>query len=107
MQTINYNKLVRDKIPEIIQKDGKYAEIEKVKGEKLIELLKKKLDEELEEYKESGDIEELADLVEVVYGILHHSGVSSSQFESIRQEKNKKRGSFEDGIVLLQVREGR
>lgn len=103
MKTIKYNKLVRDKIPEIIQKDKKQAKIEKVKGEKLIELLNKKLDEELNEYKTSKNIEELADLVEVIYGLLYHQGISITDFENIRKDKAKKKGAFMDGIVLLEV----
>lgn len=106
MKTIKYNKLVRDKIPEIIENDGKISKIKKVKGEEVIKLLNKKLDEELSEYKENEDIEELADLVEVVYGILHHKGMSLKEFERMRTEKNRKRGSFNDGILLLEVIEG-
>lgn len=106
MKVIKYNKLVRDKIPEIIERDGKKAKTKKVKGEEVIKLLNKKFDEELSEYKENEDIEELADLVEVVYGILHHKGISLDEFERIREEKNRKRGSFNDGIILIEVIEG-
>lgn len=106
MKTIKYNKLVRDKIPEIIERDGKQVKIEKLKGNDLIKLLNKKLDEELGEYKENKDVEELADLVEVIYGILNHRGISISEFEKIREDKNSKRGSFNDGILLLEVIEG-
>lgn len=106
MKTIKYNKLVRDKIPEIIERDGKEVKIEKLKGNDLIKLLNKKLDEELDEYKENEDVEELADLVEVIYGILKHRGISISEFEKIREDKNSKRGSFNDGILLLEVIEG-
>lgn len=72
MKSIEYNKLVRDRIPEIIEKAGKQAIVEKVGESQLIKLLNKKLEEELIEYLESGNVEELADLVEVVYGILDH-----------------------------------
>lgn len=106
MKTIKYNKLVRDKIPEIIEKDGKTAKTKKIKGKEAIELLNKKLDEELSEYKENENIEELADLVEVIYGILKHKGISLEEFEKIRTGKNKERGSFNDGILLLEVIEG-
>lgn len=103
MKSIEYNKLVRDRIPEIIEKAGKQAIVEKVGESQLIKLLNKKLEEELIEYLESGNVEELADLVEVVYGILDHKGVSIEEFERIRQEKNEKRGAFREGLVLIKV----
>lgn len=106
MKTIEYNKLIRDKIPEIIEKAGKQAIVEKVNGDELFKLLNIKLEEELNEYKESGSVEELADLVEVIYGILNHKGVSIEEFEKIRQEKNEKRGTFKEGLVLIKVIEG-
>lgn len=103
MKIIEYNKLIRDKIPEIIKKSGKEAIIEKVTGEELLKLLNIKLDEELAEYKENEDIEELADIVEVIYGILNYKGVSLEEFEKIREEKNIKRGAFKEGLVLKKV----
>lgn len=99
----NYNKLVRDKIPEIIKNAGKQATFKKAIGDELLKSLNSKLDEELLEYKESGDIEELADLVEVVYGILNYKGVPIEEFEKIRIDKNNKRGSFDEGLILVEV----
>lgn len=103
MKTIVYNKLIRDKIPEIIEKAGKKAIIEKADGQELLKLLNDKLIEELNEYEESGNVEELADLVEVIYGILDYKGISIEEFEEMRLEKNKHRGSFKEGLVLLKV----
>ena len=103
MKTIEYNKLIRDRIPEIIEKDGKTAIVEKAQGGELLRLLNEKLSEELAEYKESESIEELADLVEVVYGILNHKEISIEEFEKIRHEKNEKRGGFKEGLVLIKV----
>lgn len=103
MSIKTYNKLVRDKIPEIIKASGKQASFEKKSGTELLKLLNQKLDEELLEYKESDNIEELADLVEVVYGILKYKNVSIDEFEKIRNDKNNKRGSFDEGIILIEV----
>lgn len=100
---IEYNKLIRDKIPEIIERAGKKVIVEKVEGEQLLDLLNKKLEEELREYKESGSIEELADMVEIIYGILNYLGISLEDFEVLRQDKNYKRGSFKKGLVLKKV----
>mgnify|MGYP001798461378 CR=1 FL=1 len=105
MSTIKYNKLIRDKIPEIIEKSGKQAIVERVEGDQLLELLNKKLLEELEEYNESGEIEELADLVEVVQAILEYKEISIGEFDYIRKKKKIARGGFKEGLLLLEVRE--
>ena len=65
--------------------------------------LDKKLQEELNEYAESGSIEELADLVEVVYGILEWHEISLKTFEDIRLNKQSKRGSFKKRLYLEYV----
>ena len=67
MKTITYNKLVRDRIPEIIEDSGKTCEVEVLTDKTYLEMLDKKLTEELNEYYESHNAEELADLLEVVY----------------------------------------
>ncbi|AET69798.1 hypothetical protein Desor_4373 [Desulfosporosinus orientis DSM 765] len=76
-----YNKLIRDKIPQIIEDSGKKAMIEKVSGPEYLDLLNAKLGEELQEYLDSQKVEELADLVEVVYAILDYKGVSREEFD--------------------------
>ncbi|MDQ7095468.1 DUF429 domain-containing protein [Desulfosporosinus sp. PR] len=98
-----YNKLVRDKIPQIIEDSGKKAIIEKVSGTGYLDLLK--LGEELQEYLDSQKVEELADLVEVVYAILDYKGVSRQEFESIRKQKVEERGAFRDRLLLKEVRD--
>ena len=103
---MGYNKLVRDKIPDIIKhNDGKKAVIKILdKKEYLIEL-NKKLQEELSEYLVSEDIEELADLEEVLRAILELKQVSYEEFEKIRLSKVEKRGSFKDRIYLVGTEE--
>ncbi|MDR7856651.1 nucleoside triphosphate pyrophosphohydrolase [Tissierella sp.] len=103
MKTIKYNKLIRDRIPEIIEASGKKAVVEKVEGEELLNLLNMKLFEELNEYKQSGEVEELADLVEVVQAILEYKGISLEEFNEIREKKNIKRGRFKEGLLLVEV----
>lgn len=105
MASIKYNKLVRDKIPAIIQKDGKEAKTRRLDGAEYIAALKLKLEEELDEYKETGDIEELADMMEVIYGILDYHNISFQEFEEIRRDKAEKRGAFKDRILLIEVKE--
>ncbi len=103
MKIKEYNKLVRDKIPEIIKKSGKQIVVTKASGDQLLSFLKQKLKEELEDYSQSGDIEELADLVEVIYAILEHKGISQEEFHKVRQEKNDRRGAFKEGLVLKRI----
>lgn len=95
-----YNKLVRDKIPEIMINKG-CKPVTKVLGdEEYILELNKKLQEEVKEYLADGDVLELADITEVILAILKYKGVSLDEFESIRLDKVNKRGAFEDKIYL-------
>lgn len=98
-----YNKLVRDDIPKVIEESNNKSEIEVVKGEELSKLLNEKLQEEVNEYLESNDIEELADILEVIHGILHNKGITIEELESIRSNKKEERGGFLKGIKLLKV----
>ena len=100
-----YDKLVRDKIPEIIEADGKDYEIERLDDEDYKDYLKDKLLEETQEYVQSGEIEELADVLEVLRSILDNEGVAFEELESMRRKKAEKRGRFEQKIKLLKVRE--
>ena len=62
--------------------------------------LNKKLQEEVKEYLDDNNVEELADIVEVVYGILNSMDVSLEEFENIRKSKADKRGEFQDRVFL-------
>ena len=101
-----YNKLVRDKIPQIIEQSGKQAIFEQVSGKEYLELLNAKLGEELQEYLDSESIEELADLVEVVYAILEDKNISLQEFEVIRKQKVQERGAFKEKLLLKEVNDG-
>ena len=76
MSTITYNKLVRDKIPEIIRSDGKQCTTEILSDDEFLKMVDAKLDEELAEYHKDKNIEELADLLEVVYAAAMARGYS-------------------------------
>ena len=106
MEKIVYNKLVRDKIPEIVASDnGKTCVTRIMSNEEYFEALNLKLQEELKEYLESGSIEELADLEEVLRAILEAKGTSYLEFERIRNNKVEKRGAFKEKIFLESVTE--
>ncbi|MFW6026856.1 MAG: phosphoribosyl-ATP pyrophosphohydrolase [Candidatus Woesearchaeota archaeon] len=100
-----YNKLIRDKIPEIIEKAGKDYEIKTLKGKKYLNSLNQKLQEELDEYLEDENVKELANLLEVIYAILDFKGVSRQELEKIRKNEKKNRGGFEKGLYLIQAEE--
>ncbi len=105
MSAISYNKLVRDKIPQIIEEDGKTAMVETLGSKDYKKLLDSKLEEELQEYLSSDSTEELADLVEVIYAILKYKGIDIETFESIRIKKADERGAFEKRLLLKEVLE--
>lgn len=95
-----YNKLVRDKITDIIETDGRIAKYRILDDNEYRQELNKKLQEEVKEYLEDNNVEELADIVEVIYGILNSMDVSIKEFEKIRINKQEKRGAFEKRIYL-------
>ena len=75
-----FNKLVRDKIPEIIKGNGEVAVCRTLENDEYIKELNTKLKEEVFEYLEDNNVEELADIVEVVYGILNSMNVTIDEF---------------------------
>lgn len=105
MPGIIYNKLIRDKIPEIIEKSGKKPIIELLGSEAYKKYLDIKLGEELQEYLEADSADELADLVEVIYAILKYKGIDRNDFECIRQHKADERGAFDKRLLLKEVLE--
>ena len=102
-EEIIYNKLVRDKIPEIIEASGKTCQTEILSDEEYLQMLDKKLDEELAEYHQEQNIEELADLLEVLYATAKARGYSIEELEQVRVDKQKARGAFGKKILLKTV----
>lgn len=98
-----YNKLVRDLIPKIIEADGKACEFDIVTGENLYPLLEEKLKEETNEFLEDKNLEELADIMEVLFALAENLGYSEDDLLNKRIEKKDARGGFKDGIVLKSV----
>ena len=98
-----YSKLVRDRIPEIIESDGRTCVTEILPDERYLEMLDAKLNEELAEYQESKSLEELADLLEVIQAVITARGWTWEQLEQARQEKAVRRGGFEKKILLKEV----
>ncbi len=106
MNIIKYNKLVRDRIPEIIDESGKTCKTKILNDEEYLRMIDAKLDEELAEYHKDQNIEELADLMEVIYAAAAARGYTVEQLEQVRTEKAEKRGGFQKKILLAEVAEG-
>jgi predicted house-cleaning noncanonical NTP pyrophosphatase (MazG superfamily) len=101
-----YNKLVRDRIPEIIETSGNTCVTEILSDEDYLRMLDAKLDEELAEYHADQNIEELADLMEVIRAVVKARGFSLEELEAIRSQKAAQRGGFEEKIFLMEVKTG-
>lgn len=103
MKQIQYNKLVRDRIPEIIEASGKTCVTEILSDEAYLKMVDAKLDKELAEYHKDQNIEELADLLEVVHAATIARGYTLEQLEQVRAEKTAKRGGFTRKLLLKAV----
>ena len=103
MPVKTYHKLVRDRIPEIIEADGKTCVYETLSDEEYIRLLDQKLNEELAEYQESKSMEELADLLEVMWAVVRARGWTLDELEQVRADKAAERGGFAKKILLKEV----
>ena len=98
-----YNKLVRDKILEIIKTNGQKPTHKILTADEYAVELTKKLVEEVEEYKKDKNTDELADIMEVVYALARLHSCTAEELEKIRAEKAEKCGGFEKKIFLVEV----
>lgn len=105
-RVIKYNKLVRDRIPEIIENSGKKCVVSVLSQDDYIKMLDAKLQEELTEYLESKSLEELADLLEVMGAVVKARGYTWDELTRLRKAKREKRGGFEKRLLLTEVIEG-
>ena len=103
MSIIKYNKLVRDRIPEIIEASGKTCKTEILNDKEYLRMIDTKLDEELAEYHKDQNIEELADLMEVIYAAAAARGYTLEELERVRAQKAANRGGFQKKILLVEV----
>jgi predicted house-cleaning noncanonical NTP pyrophosphatase (MazG superfamily)/8-oxo-dGTP pyrophosphatase MutT (NUDIX family) len=96
-------KLVRDKIPEIIEEDDKEAVTREISDEKAKEFLREKVVEEAREFREEGEIEEFADLYAVMGRYMELEDISEQELEELEREKSSERGGFSENIVLEDI----
>ncbi len=103
MKRTTYNKLVRDHIPQVIESEGKKAICTTLDDTSYIKHLNEKLLEEVQEYLQSGELEELADIGEVMHAILAYKGIPLEEFQRARMTKLEQRGGFKERIFLEEV----
>lgn len=98
-----HNKLVRDKIPSIIEQNGQKPSIRTLSDEEYMTYLRQKLQEEVAEFLADNNGEELADIMEVVYALAATLGFTPESLDALRQKKAAERGTFNDKILLMSV----
>lgn len=98
-----YNKLVRDKIPDIIKADGKKFNTRILDDKEYLKELIKKLKEEAAEFEENPSVEELADIKEITIAIREALGIHAGELEDARRKKADKNGRFKSKIFLESV----
>jgi predicted house-cleaning noncanonical NTP pyrophosphatase (MazG superfamily) len=102
---MRYNKLVRDKIPEIIKSKGEIPITHVASIEEYEQKLKAKLREEVDEFLGKSNEEELADILEVILALCDLYKIDKEKLESLRKEKAESRGGFKEKIILDAVEE--
>lgn len=100
---ITYNKLIRDRIPEIIADEGKDFTVRTLSPEEYARELRRKLQEEVGEFLETDTVEEIADIFEVLEHILREKGTTMETALNIKEAKRAKRGGFEKKLFLETV----
>ena len=97
---MKYNKLVRDRIPEIIKNKGGAPITHIADDAEYWQKLKEKLQEEVDEFKEAETIEEMADILEVIDAICDFKKFDGEELEKVKSKKAEERGKFRDKIIL-------
>jgi len=100
-----YQKLVRDRIPEIITEAGKDFSVTQLRGERLKDYAMKKLQEEVQEFVEDPCPEEAADIMEIFHFVCNRMGIKDSEIMAATHAKRITRGGFDMGYILEWVEE--
>ncbi|MDA1547404.1 nucleoside triphosphate pyrophosphohydrolase [Bacillus cereus group sp. TH253LC] len=103
-----YNKLIRNKIPQIIKANGKTPTTRILPQDEYIKEICKKTEEELTEYLEANTkehkLEELSDLLELINALVEYEGTTLEEIDKIRKKKAAERGGFQNRIFLKDVK---
>ena len=100
-QVMQYNKLVRDKIPEIICDQGEMPDFRILEQDEYTRRLEAKLDEEVAEFHRDKNLEELGDILEVTFSLAENLGYTREELLRTCEMKREKRGGFRDRIFLI------
>lgn len=103
MTSIRYNKLVRDRIPDLINSSGRIAKTRTLTEEEFEKYLREKLVEETQEFISNDSIEELVDVFQVILSLLDSRGVSFEKFKVLCQKKADERGEFKEKLFLISI----
>ncbi len=98
---MTYNKLVRDRIPEMIRQNGETPVVRVLEDEEYRHCLERKLDEEVAEFRQDRNLEELADILEVVYALAESLGADREELAEVYRQKNMERGGFRERYFLV------
>ncbi len=101
---MEHGKLVRDLVPGIIREVGEVPVTHRAADSEYVDKLLDKFREEFDEFVESGEIEELVDLLEVIRALGQLNGIGWAELDDMRAQKVRERGGFDEGIVLDEVR---
>lgn len=103
-----HNKLVRDYFPELMKEKGREIEFDVLDSKQFSEKLMEKFNEEVEKFRHAGTdrlLSEIVDLLEVIYAIAEHRGITESEVEFMRQLKKNRSGGFRKKIMLKTISE--
>lgn len=97
---MKYNKLVRDNIPEHIKSKGDAPVTHTADDAEYWQKLKEKLQEEVDEFQKAENVEELADILEVLDAICEYTQYDKDELVRIKEKKAEEKGRFEKRIIL-------
>lgn len=98
-----YNKLVRDNIPDIIRESGETPIVRVLDDEEYTACLQQKLREEVEEFVQDSNLDELSDILEVLEALANTLGWTDGEIQRARRDKAESRGTFREHILLEKV----
>lgn len=98
-----HEKLVRDLIPQLIEEGGDEAITQVLSEDELRSALRDKLKTCIDDYLESEDTEELADMLEIIRTLVQFHAISYDELEELREKKLEEYGSYDARLYLIET----